>query len=53
MDKVFLKNIVIFDLSSSTNDGYAADALEDPTLGDIVTEHLRVHDNMRDTPKKN
>ena len=35
---------------SSTNDGYAADALEEPSLGDVMTEHLRVHENMRDTP---
>jgi len=39
-----------FILYSSTNDGYAADALEDPSLGDIVTEHLRVHESMRDKP---
>ncbi|CAF0780555.1 unnamed protein product [Adineta steineri] len=35
---------------NSTNDGYAADALEEPSLGDIVTEHLRVHESMRDKP---
>jgi hypothetical protein len=39
-----------FILYSSTNDGYAADALEDPSLGDIMTEHLRVHESMRDKP---
>jgi hypothetical protein len=37
-------------LFSSTNDGYAADALEEPSLRDVLTEHLRVHDDMRDTP---
>lgn len=26
------------------------DALEDPSLTDIVVEHLRVHADMRDTP---
>jgi hypothetical protein len=36
--------------TSSTNDGYALDALEEPSLRDILTEHLRVHENMRDTP---
>ncbi|CAF3322893.1 unnamed protein product [Rotaria socialis] len=35
---------------TSTTDGYAADALEEPTLIDVATEHLRVHENMRDTP---
>ena len=46
----FPSKIFCFILSSSTNDGYAADALEEPSLGDIMTEHLRVHDDMRDTP---
>ncbi|CAF2760829.1 unnamed protein product [Rotaria sp. Silwood2] len=35
---------------TSTNDGYAVDALEEPSLNDVVTEHLSVHENMRDTP---
>ncbi|CAF3522455.1 unnamed protein product [Rotaria sordida] len=35
---------------TSTNDGYAADALEEPSLNDVVTEHLSVHEDMRDTP---
>lgn len=37
-------------LFSSTNDGYAMDALENPSLSDIVTEHLRVHEKMQNTP---
>ncbi|CAF1157882.1 unnamed protein product [Adineta ricciae] len=38
------------DRDNSTTDGYAADALENPSLGDIVTEHLCVHEDMRDRP---
>jgi hypothetical protein len=45
--KNFIFNFFLF---SSTNDGYATDALEEPSLGDIITEHLRVHADMRDTP---
>lgn len=39
-----------YSFNSSTNDGYAADALEEPSLSDVVTEHLSVHTNMRNTP---
>ncbi|CAF1253033.1 unnamed protein product [Didymodactylos carnosus] len=38
------------DTDLSTNDGYAVDALENPTLEDIRVEMLRVHADMENTP---